>query len=228
MVCLAWLVGARPKELQYLSACDMHWHAGGVRVAVNRTKNDAEGYKRVSDVDYGEDAAACALKPVWSYAVERNMVVRAPECTQVSHPTLECEACPRFFQNVLKAGVVRNNTGTKGMPDGKPNEWVHAVFDALAADGLLVEDDEAEGYTARSCRAGTVSAAAAGGVRKHVAAEHVRMRAESTLLEYDRVLEGEVGATSRALQGRVSVAAQDATRGTSRKVDGGVGLAHHA
>ena len=43
-------------EARYLSMCDMRWHADGdsVEVAVNRTKNDQEGYKRTSDLVWGE------------------------------------------------------------------------------------------------------------------------------------------------------------------------------
>ena len=75
----------------------------------------------------------------------------------------------------------------------------------------LMRREELEGYSARSCRAGAVSAAVAGGVRAQVAVEHLRMRSEMTLKAYDRVLGQERGAASRVLQEAVEAAAQ-ATR----------------
>lgn len=211
IVCLMWVCGLRPKEAQYMSACDLHWYEKGAVVAVNRTKNDREGYKRRCDLEFGSDATTCLLRVVRQYVVGAKMATPGKGCTQHTDPTLECEACPRLFENVLKSGVIRNQKKTRGLPNDKVNEWVKATFLMLEGEGLLDGEDTAEGYTARGCRAGAVSASAAEGLRMQVAAEHFRMRSEQTLLAYDRVTRLEKGAASRALQKRVDAAAQSDT-----------------
>jgi hypothetical protein len=181
-----------------------------VEVAVNRTKNDQEGYKRTCDLVWGERRELCMLRWVHGYAKDRGFLVQRQGCTNAAQPTLECRVCPRFFENELASGVVRNSEDMKGMPEYRPSAVVKLLFEGLAAAGLI-RRDELEGYSARSCRAGAVSAAAAGGVRAQVAAEHLRMRSEMTLRAYDRVLGQEKGAASKVLQGAVEAAAQ-ATR----------------
>ena len=210
MVGLMWLCGLRPKEARYLSACDMRWNAEGVEVAVNRTKNDQEGYKRSCNLVYSDRRELCMLRWVHGYARDRGFLVQCRGCTNAAQPTLECRICPRFFENELASGVVRNSEDMWGMPEYRPSAVVKLLFGGLAAVGLI-RREELEGYSARSCRAGAVSAAAAGGVRAQVAAEHLRMRSEMTLKAYDRVLGQERGAASRVLQGAVEAAAQ-ATR----------------
>ena len=150
------------------------------------------------------------LRWVQGYARDRGFLVQGQGCTNAAQPTLECRVCPRFFENELASGVVRNSEDMWGMPEYRPSAVVKLLFEGLAAAGLI-RREELEGYSARSCRAGAVSAAAAGGVRAQVAAEHLRMRSEMTLKAYDRVLGQERGAASRVLQGAVEAAAQ-ATR----------------
>ena len=64
----------------------------------------------------------------------------------------------------------------------------------------MIAEEEVTFYSARSCRAGAVSAAAAAGVRRQVAAEQFRMQSERTLSHYDRMLREEKGVVSRAMQ----------------------------
>ena len=85
------------------------------------------------------------------------------------------------------------------MPKDRPCRVVKAIFTALADDGLVAHEDVAF-YSARSCRVGAVSAAAAAGVRRQVAAEQFRMQSERTLSHYDRMLREEKGVVSRAMQ----------------------------
>ena len=97
----------------------------------------------------------------------------------------------------------------KGIPEYRPSAVVKLLFGGLAAAGLIcIREDGLGGYSARSCRAGAVSAAAAGGVRAQMAAAHLRMRSEIALKAYGRVLGQGKGAASRVLQGAVEAAAQ--------------------
>ena len=203
LMCLMWLCGLRPKEARFLSGCDVRWSAEGAAVAVNRTKNDQEGFKRKSTLEWGESRQLCVLRFVHGYAVEHGLLQPKLQCSSKAHPTLECRACPRFFQNILASGVVNNAVfqegGQPGMPKDRPCRVVKAIFTALAEDGLVAHEDVAF-YSARSCRAGAVSAAAAAGVRRQVAAEQFRMQSERTLSHYDRMLREEKGVVSRAMQ----------------------------
>jgi len=203
LMCLMWLCGLRPKEARFLSGCDVRWSAEGAAVAVNRTKNDQEGFKRKSTLEWGESRQLCVLRFVHGYAVEHGLLQPKLQCSSKAHPTLECRACPRFFQNILASGVVKNAVfqegGQPGMPKDRPCRVVKAIFTALAEDGLVAHEDVAF-YSARSCRAGAVSAAAAAGVRRQVAAEQFRMQSERTLSHYDRMLREEKGVVSRAMQ----------------------------
>ena len=176
-------------------------------VAVNRTKNDQEGYKRECELVWGEEARHSTLHMIRRYAREHGYMVPCAGCTNAKETTLECRVCPRFFENRLSSGVVRNEVNMWGMPEYRPTAVVKAVFGELAVAGLMTQEDAAF-YTARSCRAGAVAAAAAAGVRAQVAADHLRMRSQRTLLAYDRVLGQEKGAASRALQGAVEAAAR--------------------
>ena len=198
MITTMWIVGMRPKETRYMSACDIRWEEQGAEMAVNRTKNDQEGVKRTSGVEFAEDAGRCVLRYLRSYMRESGRLHRCEGCTQDSHPTLECRACPRLWENMLGTGGVRNDGVMWGLPEYRVNHIVKEVYKELAK-ARVVPVDGLEGYTARSCRAGAVSAAAAGGVRRQVAADHLRMKSEMTLGKYDRALGKEHGAASRAM-----------------------------
>ena len=56
----------------------------------------------------------------------------------------------------------------------------------------------------KSLRAGSTTAGAAAGVRSKVAAAHLRMKSEGTLKSYDKLLEKDKGAMSRAINGLVA------------------------
>ena len=113
------------------------------------------------------------LRWIHGYAKEMGYKVQRQGCTNAEQPTLECRVCPRFFEKVLASGVVRNSADMNGMPEHRPRVVVKLLFGVLAAAGFIREDELVR-YSARSCRAGAVSAAAAGGVRAQVAAEHLR------------------------------------------------------
>jgi hypothetical protein len=198
IVSVGWLAGLRPSEVLRLSACDMRWTAGGVAIAVNRTKNDQEGRKRVARVEFGEERMKCPLAFVRRYAVEEGKLVRSAGCTNEEHPTRECRACPRFFENLLASGKVKNWVVSRGLQKARVTFAVKLLYEVLVGEGEVQKED-LRLYSAKSMRVGAVTAAAAGGVRCKVAADHMRMKAEATLNAYDRVLKGEEGEVSRAM-----------------------------
>ena len=199
-------------EIIGLSACDIRPNDGGVCVAVNRTKNDQEGFKRTSTLEYAEERQRCSVRWLQMYLVLTGKSRPRPGCTNASHPTRECHACPRLFENILSSGVVRNHQETRGLPKYRVSYIVKLVMAELVVVGVA-EKKELRRYSSKSMRVGATSAAAAGGVRCQVAAEHLRMRSESTLKHYDRQLASELGAVSRVLHGQIAGTAGRAARG---------------
>ena len=212
-VVLGWLAGLRRSEIARLSACDMRWKPGGCAVAVNRTKNDQEGWKRTAELEFGLMEDLCPLRYVWEYAREWGKLQRRPGCTNESEPTLECKVCPRLFENLWNNGSVHNCEETKGLQKARSTTLVQALYKQLAAVGLADRAD-LKLYTAKSMRVGAVSAAAAAGVRRAVAAQHMRMRSVETLDRYDRVLPSERGVVSRVMRAQVQEGAQAVRRQT--------------
>ena len=138
----------------------------------------------------------CGLRYLRSYAASEGKLEPKPGCTRVSHPTRECRVCPRLFENVLSCGKVSNDPKTWGMRKYRPGKYVEKVFEALKAAGHA----DMEGvWTTKCMRAGAISAAAAAGCRRKVAAGHMRMQSEATADHYDQVLEMEKGEVSRAI-----------------------------
>ena len=198
MVAIGYLCGLRSCEVVGLSACDVRWMGSGAEVAVNRTKNDQYGYKRTSVLEYSEDKAACPLRYVKSYAVDEGKAVPGGGCTRDQHPTLECYACPRLFENLLSGGVVRNDPESRGIRKYRVSALVKELYEQLAKRGVVAAADVAL-YSSKSLRAGAVTGAAAAGCRAKVTAGHMRMSDPATTQFYDRVLTKERGEVSRAL-----------------------------
>ena len=92
------------------------------------------------------------------------------------------------------------------MPKNRVCWWVQRLYKVLVQDGLVAAED-LDHYKGKSLRAGATSAGAAAGVRKRVAAGHLRMRSVRTLDSYDKLLEQDRGAMSRALNSLVAGAA---------------------
>jgi hypothetical protein len=121
--------------------------------------------------------------------------------------------CPRLFENLWNNGSVHNCEETKGLQKARSTTLVQALYKQLAAVGLA-ERADLKLYTAKSMRVGAVSAAAAAGVRRAVAAQHMRMRSVETLDRYDRVLPSERGVVSRVMRAQVQEGAQAVRRQT--------------
>ena len=204
---LAFMCGLRSVEVLRMSCCDIRWNEKGAEVAVNRTKNDQGGHKRTSFLEYAEKRELCGLRYLRRFMVSYGYMLPRPGCTNSSHPTLECQVCPRLFENVQSGGGVKNLAATRGMAPYRVTFWVQKVYQKLCEAGLVPEADLPR-YTSKSARVGAVSAAAAAGVEGHLAADHLRMLAESTLRHYKRQLPVNRGAVSRALHRTVAAAAQ--------------------
>ena len=206
LVVLAWMCGLRSTEVVHLSCCDIRWGTAGAEVAVNRTKNDQSGYKRTSTLTWAAHPPDCGLRCLQRYMVTYGYMRPREGCTNRSHPTLECKVCPRLFENVQSGGRVKNLGATRGMAQYRVTWWVKKVYEQLCSEGLVRKEDLPR-YTSKSCRVGAVSAAAAAGVDGHLAADHMRMLAESTLRHYKRQLPHNAGAVSTALHQMVAQAA---------------------